>query len=83
MPSYGQTRLSNIWDMLNNCAKDRHRVVPKEHYYWVYFTGKQAPFKLPRGEHGRRDPETELGHVKKIVRYGEIKPDCAKQFVPI
>ena len=76
MPSSGQVSLKEIEDMLADCAPGAV-VVPKPHHNWVVWKSKTYR-GLPRGKHGaRRNPEVEVGHVKKMARFFEILP-CAQ-----
>jgi hypothetical protein len=80
MPSSGQVSLREIEDMLEDCAPGAV-IVPKPHHNWVVW--KSFTYRgLPRGKHGaRRNPEIEVGHVKRMARFFEIL-DCAKRNIP-
>ena len=50
-----------------------------DHFRFVYFGGVRA--RLPKGAHGRRDPEIELGHIKHFFRrFGKL--DEARRAIP-
>ena len=50
-----------------------------DHYRFVYFGGVRA--RLPKGAHGRKDAEIELGHIKHLFRrFGKL--DEAKRTIP-
>jgi hypothetical protein len=80
MPSYGQVSLREIEKMLDDCAPGAV-VVPKPHHNWVTWNGKTYR-GLPRGKHGaRRNPEIEVGHVRRMARFFEIL-ECAEAQIP-
>jgi hypothetical protein len=80
MPSSGTVTLKEIRGMLDACAPGA-RIEEKPHHNWVYWSNL-APYRLPRGKHGKRDnPDIEIGHVKRMARYFEIL-DCAKKHLP-
>jgi calcineurin-like phosphoesterase family protein len=53
----------------------------KKHLIWVRYNGKT--FHLPKGGHGKKDPEIQKGYIKRMVRYLEIDPKCAKDNLAI
>lgn len=59
-------RLSEVWGMLAQCAVGYTSRLTN-HYYQVTFNKKIYP-ALPKGEHGKSDPEIEFGHVMKMAR---------------
>jgi hypothetical protein len=80
MTSYGQVSLKEIAQMLDDCAPGAV-IVPKPHHNWIAWNGKTYR-ALPRGKHGaRRNPEIEIGHVRKMARFFEILP-CAQRNIP-
>lgn len=80
MPSSGQVSLKDINDMLDDCAPGAV-IVSKPHHNWVTWNGKTYR-GLPRGKHGaRKNPEIEVGHVKRMARFLEILP-CAQSRLP-
>jgi hypothetical protein len=70
MSSFGQVKLSEVWDMLNQCAAGWKK---KEytHFWCVMYNGKTYT-SLPKRS------ETQIGHVKKLARHLGIL-DCAKK----
>lgn len=77
MPSLGQVKLSAIEAMLEDCSPGA-RIVPKKHLNWV-LDSKGGSYKgLPRGEHGKKDPTIELGHVRSMARHLGFE-ECAKK----
>lgn len=81
MPSHGQVSLRDVEDMLDDCAPGAV-IVPKPHHNWVIW--KSRTYRgLPRGKHGaRKNPELEVGHVKRMARFFEILP-CAQSRIPV
>ena len=80
MPSHGQVSLRDIEDMLDDCAPGAV-IVPKPHHNWVVWN-RRTYRGLPRGKHGtRKNPEIEVGHVKRMARFFEILP-CAQSRIP-
>jgi len=68
--------------MMDHCAPGS-RFEQKPHNWWVYFKRKE-PAILPLGKHGaRQDPEIEMGHVKKMIRFLDVNRDCASTYFPI
>jgi hypothetical protein len=81
MAGYGQVRLKAIWSMLDQCAPG-HKRKKRIHKWLISWKGKSYP-SLPTGEHGKRtDPQIELGHIKKMIRFLGIDLDCAKSEIP-
>jgi len=78
--STGQVRLSAIITMLEECAPGNTRVL-KTHHYWIEYRGKSYR-SLPKGAHGRTDPEIQAPFVRKLVSQLEISPECAKKHFP-
>ncbi len=80
MTSKGQVTLKTIREMLEACAPGA-RIVAKEHRNWVFYNSLTYR-GLPLGEHGaRKNPEIEIGHVRKMARHLQIL-DCAKRHIP-
>jgi hypothetical protein len=80
MPSHGQVSLKEIEDMFDECAPGAV-IIPKPHHNWVIWNGRTYR-GLPRGKHGaRRNPEIEVGHVKRMARFFDILP-CAQRVIP-
>lgn len=67
--------------MLRACAPG-HNVHEETHHYWVYFRDKSYR-NLPKGEHGKRDPEIEIGHIRKMIRNLHIDEECARKHLEI
>jgi len=78
--SFGQVRLSKIWRMLRKCAPG-YKKTRQQHKWRVEFDGRTFP-DLPLGSHGSKDPEIQLGVVKKMIRHLRIDPECAYQYLP-
>lgn len=76
MGSFGTVALQAIWTMLENCAPGHTRKA-KTHNWVIRYRGKTYP-SFPLGPHGKREnPEIEVGHVKRMVRFLGIL-ECAK-----
>ena len=80
MATGGQARMSKVVAMLEACA-DGFSINPKEHLQWVFYNGKTS--RLPKGEHGKVDPEIQKGHIKRMIRHLEIDLECAKKHLEI
>ena len=64
--------------MLVKCSPGA-RIIAKKHHLWV-FDSKGGIYKsLPRGKHGNKTPEIELGHVRKMARHLGFE-ECAKGY---
>lgn len=74
-----QVSHSAVWKMLRKCAPGHTREL-KTHYYWIGYKDKTYR-SFPKGAHGSKDPDVELGHVRKMARHLEIL-DCAKKYLP-
>ena len=72
--------MSAIRTMLEACAPG-FRIEEKLHRNWVRYKGKTFP-GLPKGEHGKGDPEIEIGHVRKLIRFLGIDQSCAEKHLP-
>jgi len=57
--------------MLGVCAQG-YRIEMKLHFRWVYLNGLIYR-TLPKHD------EIEMGHVRKMIRFLGIDPDCAKK----
>ena len=66
--------------MLDECAPG-YSIEQKTHTRQIRYKGKT--FHLPKGEHGKKDPEIEKGHIKRMVNHLEIDIERAKQHLPI
>lgn len=65
--------------MLDRCAKGAE-VEEKLHHHWVTFNGKTFR-SLPKGSHGARVPEVEIGHIDGMLDYLGIDKDCARRHI--
>lgn len=65
--------------MLKKCAPAAE-MEEKLHHHWVTFNGKIYS-GLPKGRHGARDPEVEIGHVVGMIRHLGIDPRCAERLI--
>lgn len=65
--------------MLRACAPG-HSAKLTDHFWLVFF--KKKSFALPKGEHGRQDPEIQMLQVRKMVRQLEIERECVKEHLP-
>jgi hypothetical protein len=73
-------RLDKIKEMLDECAPGAV-IEGRLHRNWVSYNGKTYR-GLPLGSHGaRKNPEIQVGHVKRLARFFEIL-DCAKRMLP-
>jgi hypothetical protein len=77
MSSTGTILISEIRAMLNLCAPGHSFKAHGDHYYLVSYGRNRYP-SLPRGAHGKKDPEIQRGHVKRMVRMLDIE-ECAKK----
>lgn len=80
MASSGRIRMRKIEKMLDKCAPG-HSIEQKKHNQWVRYNGKT--YHLPQGEHGKRNPEIEQGHVKQMVHHLDIDVACAQKHLKI
>ena len=81
MPSVAQIKLSKIEEMLRRCSPGS-RLIRKEHRIWV-FDAKGGIYRgLPKGAHGKSDPEIEFGHVRSMARHLGFEA-CALEFFGI
>ncbi len=72
--------MSKIRKMLDECAPG-YSIEKKEHKQRVWY--KEKTYHLPKGEHGKKDPEIEKGHIKRMVNHLEIDLECAKQHLAV
>lgn len=73
-----QVRESKVWAALDQCAPGA-TVETKRHRKWVKVAGKTYR-GFPRGGHGERNPEVELGHARNLGRFFNIL-DCLKRVI--
>jgi hypothetical protein len=71
--------LQSVWAMLDVCAPGWKKKA-RTHNYLVQWKALRYP-ALPRGEHGRTNPDIQLSHVRKLVRHFGIET-CAKEQLP-
>jgi ribosomal protein S27AE len=71
MGSLGTVTISEIRRMLERCAPGHVFAAHGVHYFMVTYKDKRFP-TLPRGEHGRKDPDIQKGVVKKMARHLDI-----------
>lgn len=62
--------------MLERCAPGA-TLKPTDHHISIVFNGRMYR-RLPLGAHGRKNPEIQVGHIKKMARHLEIL-DCAME----
>jgi len=79
MPGFGRVPLSDIWAMLDECAPGFTKN-ERMHNWCIYYGALTYP-SLPKGEHGKKNPEIELGHLKRLARHFGIL-DCARRCIP-
>jgi hypothetical protein len=65
-----QVREAVVWRALEECAPG-YSVEEKTHRKWIFHNGKVYR-GFPKGEHGTRNPEVEIGHVRRLARFFEI-----------
>lgn len=65
--------------MLDACAPGS-RIEQKLHHFWVFMPNTGPVYRgLPLGKHGtRRNPEIEIGHVRRMARSLGIL-ECAQE----
>ena len=72
--------LPKVLKMLERCAPGAE-IELKLHHYWVTFSGRTFR-SLPKGRHGARVPDIEIGHVNGMVEFLRVDKDCARQHIP-
>jgi len=72
--------LAKVRKMLKKCAKGAE-VEEKLHHFWVRYNGKTF-HSLPKGEHGARVPDVEIGHVDGMIDFLGFDKDCARREIP-
>ena len=80
MATSGRARMSKVRMMLSMCASG-FAVKQCLHTQEVQYNGKT--FHLPKGEHGRVDPEIQKGHIKRMIRQLKIDMECAKEHLEL
>ena len=77
MATKGLVLLSDIFEMLNECAPG-FDVAEGPHHYRVKWNGRTYP-TLPKGEHGKRPGRgsVQKGKVRDLVAFFGIE-ECAK-----
>lgn len=66
--------LDTVLKLLEECAVG-HSIRPTTHFFIVTFNGKSFP-TLPTYKN------TELGHIRSMVRALGINKECANQYIP-
>ena len=75
-------RLDDVWQMLEHCLKGHERI-QKPHRWNVKYNGR-VYHEVPLGKHGsRKNPEIEAGHIRGLVRFFGIPPDCYSRYVDL
>lgn len=67
--------------MLDACAPGAIRTL-RDHNWRVVWGPRTYP-SFPRGEHGKTNPEIEVGHIRKMIRHLGIDMECAKRHLQI
>lgn len=67
--------------MLSVCAPGS-TIERKKHRYWIRFNGLLY-HGLPTGGHGSKNPQIQIGHVKKMIRQLGVDVGCAKEHLAI
>jgi len=68
--------MNAVLAMLDHCAPGWQRVETDHHWRITYATLTYPAF--PKGEHGaRKNPDVQVGHVRKLVRHFKIE-ECAR-----
>jgi hypothetical protein len=67
--------------MLDECASG-YTYREGKHNYHVRWRDRIF-VRLSTGEHGRSDPEIQIGHVRGLVRQLAIEWECAKRHIPL
>jgi hypothetical protein len=71
--------LAKVQKMLKRCAPGAE-IEEKLHHLWVRYNGKTY-HSLPKGAHGARRPEVEIGFVDGLIDSLEIDKDCARKVI--
>lgn len=78
MPGYGQIRWKALADAMDALLPGWY-YEDKGHGRYVFCKAiRPDSVKLPKGAHGRTNPEVELGHVKKLFRFFGKLPDAKR-----
>jgi hypothetical protein len=78
MPGFGRVPLNDVWAMLKACAPGL-KATERTHNWCLYFGDRTYP-SFPKGEHGKTNPEIEVGHIKRMARFFGIL-ECAKKHI--
>lgn len=81
MSSFGTVTHKEVRAMLEACAPGHVFRAHGDHYYLVAFNGRTFP-SLPRGAHGKSNPEIQIGVVKRMARLLDILA-CAERQLQI
>jgi hypothetical protein len=65
--------------MLSQCAAGFAATL-KEHRVWIAWNG-MIWRGLPKGGHGSRDHEVEVGQVRKMVRFFQLDEACVNSVI--
>lgn len=80
MATKGQIRFSAVKKMMKNCAPGS-TVGTKKHRTWVYWDDRI--FRgLPKAGHKKADFEIEHGHVRQLVNFFGLDPECVSKYLP-
>jgi len=67
--------------MLDDCAPG-YTFKETAHNFFVMYNGRTYP-SLPKGGHGKKSPEIEIGHVRQMGRHLQIDRDCERRYVQL
>ena len=82
MSPLSQVNLALVQKMVTHCAPGSIWK-EKKHHHWVQWRDRIYT-AIPLGPHGRRAKVTVYaGHVRSMVRYLQIDPECAARFIPV
>ena len=57
--------------MLQHCAPG-YTAKATDHFWCVRLPNGRTYPSLPKGEHGKKNPEIQVGHIKKMCRHLDI-----------
>jgi hypothetical protein len=78
---HGQTTLSDVFALLDECAPGHTRNKGKRSHKWtIYYNGKTF-WELPKGDHDSKE-QVHLLKVAKMIRALEVNPECAVRKIP-
>lgn len=76
MPGFGRVPLNIKHGPDADTCAPGHKRIERTHHWCIYYAGRTHP-TLPKGEHGKGNPEIEIGQIKKMARHLEIL-GCAR-----